>query len=106
MEYTFIPDLTAEVEVPTEGTLSRVLHRDDQLRLVVFAFDTHQELTEHTASIPAVVQVLSCRVEMTLAGDTITVEPGGWVRMDAKLPHSLVALEPTVLALTMLPAKG
>lgn len=103
MEYTFLPDLAAEVEIPADGTLSRVLHRDGRLRLVVFAFDTGQELTEHTAAVPAVVQVISGRIEMGLAGDTVIVEPGGWLRMDAHLAHSLVALEPTVLALTMLP---
>lgn len=103
MDYTFLPDVGAEVEVPSDGTLSRVLHRDDRLRLVAFAFDTGQELTEHTASVPAVVQVVSGRIEMTLAGDTVTMEPGAWLRMDAHLAHSLVALEPTVLILTMLP---
>lgn len=103
MDYTFLPDVSTEVEVPTDGTLSRVLHRDDRLRLVAFAFDTGQELTEHTASVPAVVQVISGRIEMTLAGDTITMKPGDWLRMDAHLAHSLVALEPTVLILTMLP---
>lgn len=103
MDYTFLPDVSTEVEVPTDGTLSRVLHRDDRLRLVAFAFDTDQELTEHTASVPAVVQVISGRIEMTLAGDTITMDPGAWLRMDAHLAHSLVALEPTVLILTMLP---
>lgn len=103
MEYTFLPDLAAEVEIPTDGTLSRVLHRDEKIRLVAFAFDTGQELTEHTASNPAVVQVISGRIKMTLAGDTVTFGPGAWLRMDARLPHSLVALEPTVLILTMLP---
>lgn len=102
MEYTFIPDIAAEVEIPADGTLSRVLHRDEKIRLVAFAFDAGQELTEHTASIPAVVQVITGRIEMTLAGDTVTFGPGAWLRMDARLPHSLVALEPTVLVLTML----
>ncbi len=103
MEYTFLPDLAAEVDVPKDGTLSRVLYKDNRIRLVAFAFDTGQELTEHTASIPAVVQVISGKIEMGLAGDTIEFGPGAWVRMDARLPHSLLALEPTVLILTMLP---
>ncbi len=104
MEYTFVADLDAEVDVPKDGTLSRVLYKDDRLRLVVFAFDTGQELTEHTAAVPAVVQVISGRVEMALGSDRVTVEPGGWLRMDAHLPHTVLALEPTVLVLTMLPS--
>ncbi|NND03248.1 MAG: hypothetical protein HKN91_10715, partial [Acidimicrobiia bacterium] len=50
---TVFRDLAAEVEIPTEGTLSKVIYKDDQVRLVLFAFDAGQELTEHTAAIPA-----------------------------------------------------
>ncbi len=104
MDYTFVPDLGAAVEIPKDGTLSRVLYRDERLRLVVFAFDTGQELTEHTAAVPALVQLVSGKVEMALGGDRVTVEPGGWLRMDAHLPHTVLAIEPSVLILTMLPS--
>ena len=47
--------LLDEVEVPDDGTLSRVLFNGDGMRVVLFAFDTGQELTDHTAAMPAVV---------------------------------------------------
>ena len=52
---TVIADLAAELEIPQDGTLSRVLYKDDNIRLVLFGFDTDQELTEHTASMPAIL---------------------------------------------------
>lgn len=98
---TFL-DVAAEVDVPRDGTLSRVLYSDDRLRLVVFAFDAGQELTEHTAALPAVVQVVSGRLELTLGEDELTARPGAWIHMPARLPHSMRATEPSVMLLTML----
>ncbi len=103
MTYTFIPDIADLLEIPDTGTLSRVLHRDDRLRVVGFAFDEGQELTEHTAAVPALVQVLSGSLEINLDGETIEMGPGAWLRMDAHLAHSLRAVEPSVVLLTMMP---
>jgi quercetin dioxygenase-like cupin family protein len=100
---TVFTDIATEVEIPRDGTLSRVLYQDERLRLVVFAFDAGQELTEHTAAIPAVVQVLRGRLHLTLGAEEVTADPGSWIRMPAKLPHSVRALEPSVMLLTMLP---
>ncbi len=106
MPHTLIPDLLGRAEIPEQGTLSRVLHDDGCLRLVLFAFDTGQELTEHTASIPAVLQVLSGRFQVTAGGDTFPMGPSDWLLLDAHEPHSLVAEEPARLLLTMLRAPG
>jgi len=94
-------DVASEVEIPDEGTLTRVLYRDDQIRVVVFAFDQGQELTDHTAAVPALVQVVSGRIRLDLDGDPVDVEPGSWVRMEANLTHAVLALEPSVMLLTL-----
>ena len=103
MPYTLIPDLASRAEVPEAGTLSRVLHQDDRVRLVLFAFDAGQELTEHTAGVPALLQVVSGRFRVSAGGDTFEMGPEAWLRLDAHEPHSLFALEPSRLLLTMLP---
>ncbi len=97
-------DIAAEVEIPVDGTLSRVLYRDDLIRVVVFAFDEGQELTDHTAAKPAIVQVVSGRIRLDLDGDPVELGPGSWVRMAAHLTHAVLALEPTVMLLTLLTA--
>ena len=101
-EPTVIRDLTTEAAIPEDGTLSRVLFSDDRLRLVLFAFDEGQELTQHTASVPAVVQVVSGRFRLTLGDEVVEAEPGDWVHMPADLPHAVEALRPGHLLLTML----
>lgn len=102
MPHTLIPDLPARAEVPEAGTLSRVLHEDGRVRLVLFAFDAGQELTEHTASVPAVLQVVSGRFRVSAGGDTFEMGPEAWLLLDPHEPHSLLALEPARLLLTML----
>ncbi|MDF1598086.1 MAG: cupin domain-containing protein [Acidimicrobiia bacterium] len=99
---TVITDLASEVEIPKDGTLSRVLYKDDEIRLVLFAFDTDQELTEHTASRPAIVQIISGRAELVLGEEKTVAVPGSWVHMPAHLQHAVLALEPTILLLTLI----
>jgi quercetin dioxygenase-like cupin family protein len=102
MAYTYIEDLADALEIPQDGTLSRVLYRDDHLRLVGFAFDTGQELTEHTAAAPVLIQVVSGRLSVALETQTMELGPSGWLRLEAHAPHSVRALVPTVMVLTML----
>ena len=99
---TVFLDVAQEVDIPEEGTLTRVLYSDEQIRVVVFAFDEGQELTDHTAAVPALVQVVSGRIRLDLDGDPVELEPGSWVRMEANLTHAVLALEPSVMLLTLL----
>jgi quercetin dioxygenase-like cupin family protein len=102
MESTVFTDLAAMLEIPSEGTLSRVLYKDDSIRVVGFAFDNGQELTDHSAAVPAILQVIRGRLQVTLDHEPVEATPGTWIHMPARLPHGLVALEPTVMLLTMI----
>ncbi len=54
-----LTDLARQIEVPTDGTLSRTIHQDERLKVVLFAFSAGQELSEHTASMPAIMHFLT-----------------------------------------------
>ncbi len=99
--FTVLANLLDEVEIPENGTLSRVVFNADGLRVVLFAFDTGEQLTDHAATVPAVVQVIKGRLEMTLGDEMVEIDPSSWVHMDAHLIHALVALEPSVVILTL-----
>ncbi len=99
--FTVLENLLDEVEIPENGTLSRVVFNADGLRVVLFAFDTGEQLTDHAATVPAVVQVIKGRLEMTLGGQQMEIHPGSWVHMEAHLTHAVVALEPSVMILTL-----
>lgn len=100
--YTLIPDLTKEGQPPDKGILSRTLYSDDRLKAVLFGFAQGEELSEHTASMPAVLHFLQGEVELTLGDDTVRAGPGTWVHMPTGLRHSLRATTPAVLLLLLL----
>jgi len=102
MDYRYIANIAAEVTVPPDGILSRTLHNDDRLRVVLFAFSKGQQLTEHTASVPAVLHVLEGEAVLKLGPDTVEARPGTWVHMPANLPHGIDARTSLILLLSML----
>lgn len=103
MTHTLIEDLTQAVEVQPGAVVSKVVYRDASLDVTVFAFDSGEGLTEHTARRPAILQLLMGRLRVTLDGEDEELIPGGWVHMQRGVPHSLVAVEPSLLLLTLLP---
>jgi quercetin dioxygenase-like cupin family protein len=72
---------------------------------VLFYFDTGQVLTEHTAAVPALLQVLDGHLRITADGRTVDLVPGRLVHLAARLPHALEAVEPSRLLLTMLDSR-
>lgn len=102
LPFTYYADLAAEVEPPADGTLSRTLHVDDQLKVVLFGFAAEQELSEHTAATPAIMHFLRGDAEVTLGDKNIRAQSGSWIHMTPHLPHSIRAQSPTVMLLMLL----
>ncbi|KAA3642201.1 MAG: cupin [Chloroflexi bacterium] len=100
--YLHILDLVAEADIPKEGILTRSLHNDDQTKVILFAFDTDQELSEHTASMPAILHIVKGDADLTLGEDSKAAQAGTWVHMPANLPHSVMAKTPLVMLLYLL----
>jgi quercetin dioxygenase-like cupin family protein len=100
--YTHISDLAKEVQPPDKGILSRTLYNDDQLKAVLFGFAQSEELSEHTASMPAVLHFLQGEATLTLHDDTVEAKPGTWVHMPTGLRHSIQANTPVVMLLLLL----
>src|SRR6516165_9675038 len=99
--YTHFLDLAKEVEPPDKGILSRTLFNDDRLKAVVFGFAQGEELSEHTASMPAVLQFLQGEAKLTLGDDTREARPGTWVQMPKGLRHSIQARTPVAMLLLL-----
>jgi quercetin dioxygenase-like cupin family protein len=104
--YTLLADLPRTIETPTDGTLSRTLFQNDRLKVVLFSFSAGQELSEHTASTPAIMHFLSGESEVTLGADCVDASPGTWIHMDAQLPHSIRTKTPVIMLLSLLKAQS
>jgi quercetin dioxygenase-like cupin family protein len=100
--YTHILDLAKEAEPPADGILSRTIYQDDQIKAVVFGFGQGQELSEHTASKPAMLFFVKGEATVGLGDDTKEAAAGTWVHMPSGLKHSIKAKTPVVMLLVLL----
>lgn len=100
--YTMQTKLAESIETPADGTLSRTLYQDERSKIVLFSFSAGQELSEHTASTPAIMHFLSGESDVTLGPDHVTAAAGTWIHMTAQLPHSIRTRTPVTMLLTLL----
>lgn len=98
-------DLAQLVKYGDGAVVSRTLAQNDAGTITLFAFDTGQGLSEHSAPFDAVVQVLEGEVELTIGGKAVQASAGQIVIMPANVPHSLKATRRFKMLLTMLRAK-
>lgn len=102
MSYEFFADLAVEAPAPSRGILSLTLSDEAGVELVMFGMAAGERLSEHTATRPAIIHVLSGRGELTVDGDRHELGPGAWLRMTTGTPHAIVATAPLVFALYLL----
>lgn len=101
--YNFISNMKDMIpDIPVDGIVSRTVHDDEGIKVVLFGFAEGQELSEHTASQPAMLTFLSGDAQLILGDDPFTAEPGTWVYMPAHLPHSVRATTTTLMMLVLL----
>ena len=101
-KHFFASDLLAEIEIPKQGILSRTLYNDDQVKLVLFGFSEGQELSAHTAPMPASLYFLKGEASLTLGDKQMNVRAGSFAHMTPNLRHAIVAQTPLVMLLAML----
>jgi quercetin dioxygenase-like cupin family protein len=77
------------------------LFNDDRLKAVLFGFAQGEELSEHTASMPAALHFLQGEAKLTLGDDTQEARPGTWVHMPKGLRHGIQAQTPVVMLLLL-----
>jgi quercetin dioxygenase-like cupin family protein len=84
------------------GIVSRTLLNTPAVRVVLFAFDASQELTEHTNSRRALVQILSGHCDFLFGGRWQRLEAGTLLQIPPHHPHALRAVDgPCALLLTL-----
>jgi quercetin dioxygenase-like cupin family protein len=104
--YYFIDDLSTQIpDLQPDSIISRSLYADDQVKVILFAFAPGQELSEHTASVSAMIHILEGEAKLTVGGDSFDAHPGTWVHMQPQLPHSVYAKSPVKMLLLMFQSK-
>ncbi|MGM3306129.1 cupin domain-containing protein [Anabaena sp. WFMT] len=88
---TTVTQLQEQIEYPSSGVLSKVLVKDTACQYTLFCLAANTEISEHTSTRNATVNVLEGGGLLTLSGEEIKLEPGVFVFMPANAPHALQA---------------
>jgi quercetin dioxygenase-like cupin family protein len=93
--------LAQETQFAPNGIVSRTLLRTPTARVVLFGFSEGQELTEHTSTQHALIQVLSGECEFSLGGKPHALKAGDFLHIPPNLPHAVKATSQFAMLLTL-----
>jgi quercetin dioxygenase-like cupin family protein len=93
--------LAQETQFAPNGIVSRTLLRTPTARVVLFGFAEGQELTEHTSTQHALIQVLSGECEFSVGGKPHTLKAGDFLHMPPNLAHAVKATRQMAMLLTL-----
>ena len=69
-DYVYISNISDTIkDIPADSIVSKTILSNDKVKIVLFGFATGQELSEHTASMPAVLHIISGKANLTLGED-------------------------------------
>ncbi len=107
--YLLFPAVAEEAKTPEKGIHSRTLHNDERTKVIIFGFAAGEELSAHTAPVPAILHFLAGEAEVRLGDDTHQVHAGALAYMPPQLTHAIRAKTPLLMLLIMVknaPAGG
>ncbi|MCC6484640.1 MAG: cupin domain-containing protein [Armatimonadetes bacterium] len=94
-------DLTVKAEFAESGIVSKTLVDEPFTKVVLFGFAKGQSLSEHTASMPAIIHILSGRGEVLMGTERHQAQAGSYFFMTPQTVHAIEAAEDMVMLLTM-----
>lgn len=96
-----VADLAAMTEVAENGIVSKSIVENEHHKIVHFTFAPGQELSEHTASVPAAIHILDGGGVVVLDGVAREARAGMLFYMPAEMRHAVQATDDLVMLLTM-----
>ena len=94
--------LATLVNYQSGSVVSREILKGSTGKVVLFAFDEGEALSEHTSPFNALVQIVEGEAEITIAGQPHRVTTGELILMPAQQPHALTAVQRFKMILTMI----
>lgn len=93
--------LTDETKFAANGIVSRTILNTAHSRTILFGFAEGQELSEHTSTQHALIQILSGECEFNLDGKVHLLKAGSFLHMPPNLRHAVQAKQPFSMLLTL-----
>jgi quercetin dioxygenase-like cupin family protein len=90
------------VEYSSHSIVSKTIAEKRSGSVTVFAFDKGESLSEHSAPLDAIVNIIDGEGLFTIGGKEITVGEGQILIMPANVPHSVKAAKRFKMMLIMI----
>ena len=84
-------NLVELVEFADGGIVTKTLIDTDHVKLLLFAMDAGQSLSEHTAPFTATVQMIDGAMTFRVNGADHEMTPGDWLVMPRNAAHAVKA---------------
>lgn len=94
-------ELLTVCPIVTGAIVSKPLLNLPEGRVVLFAMDAGQQISEHRAPFTSTVHVLDGRLRFGVETTEREMGPHDWLVMPANAPHHLTAIAPTRFVLTL-----
>lgn len=103
MKHLYIPNIIQELPtIPPDSIVSRTIHNNEHIKITLFGFAPGQELSEHTATVPAILEVIKGEAMITIGGERCSAQAGTLIYLPARLEHSLTAESEVAMLLYIL----
>ena len=93
--------LNDHIDYPESGILSNVIWKNKLCQYSLFCLAAKTEISEHTSTRNATVQVLEGTGTLTLNGESIPLASGTFIFMAANAPHALESHSNLAFMLTL-----
>ncbi|MEK6336882.1 MAG: cupin domain-containing protein [Acidobacteriota bacterium] len=104
MKPSEVKNLLDMLQYQDGSIVSRVLLKNKGGTVTLFAFDTGEGLSEHTAPFDALVVVTDGEAEVEIAGESFKVRQGETIILPANQPHAVKATTKFKMILIMIRA--
>lgn len=93
--------LTDAIQYQDNGIVSRTILKRDSGNITLFAFDTGQELSEHTTPYEALLNVFEGEARVSINSNQHNLKAGDLILLPANVPHAAKAIQRFKMMLIM-----
>ena len=102
MSSAYVTGLIGLLEPFTDKPRAQNVLKAQGAHVVAFEFRAGQELHEHTAPHPVLIQALAGHLRLSHGDVEVDLRPGDLLHLPAKVSHSVVAHDDSTLTVTIL----
>lgn len=95
-------NLTTDIVYQADSIVSKTIMKNDGGNITLFAFDTRQGLSEHTAPFDATFYCVDGKFKVTVGTEEHEIAKEDLLILPANIPHSVTALTPAKCLLVMI----